>query len=88
MQPLRQKLENMRTRAGLPWEVIERDYMLSWMLAGIAANAILKDALAFKGGTALKKCYFGEYRFSEDLDFTTRQNWPKGDLLEAEKIKV
>ena len=26
--------------------------------------------MAFKGGTALKRCYFGEYRFSEDLDFT------------------
>ncbi len=26
--------------------------------------------LAFKGGTALKKCYFADYRFSEDLDFT------------------
>ncbi len=26
--------------------------------------------LAFKGGTALKRCYFGDYRFSEDLDFT------------------
>ena len=24
----------------------------------------------FKGGTALKRCYFGDYRFSEDLDFT------------------
>jgi len=24
----------------------------------------------FKGGTALKKCYFSDYRFSEDLDFT------------------
>jgi predicted nucleotidyltransferase component of viral defense system len=24
----------------------------------------------FKGGTALKKCYFVDYRFSEDLDFT------------------
>jgi predicted nucleotidyltransferase component of viral defense system len=30
----------------------------------------LRDRLAFKGGTALKKCYFGDYRFSEDLDFT------------------
>jgi predicted nucleotidyltransferase component of viral defense system len=26
--------------------------------------------LAFKGGTAIKRCYFGDYRFSEDLDFT------------------
>lgn len=24
----------------------------------------------FKGGTALKRCYFGDYRFSEDLGFT------------------
>jgi predicted nucleotidyltransferase component of viral defense system len=24
----------------------------------------------FKGGTCLKKCYFEDYRFSEDLDFT------------------
>ncbi len=29
-----------------------------------------RDALVFKGGTALKRCYFGDYRFSEDLDFT------------------
>ena len=26
--------------------------------------------LAFKGGTALRRCWFGDYRFSEDLDFT------------------
>lgn len=24
----------------------------------------------FEGGTALKKCYFHNYRFSEDLDFS------------------
>src|SRR5690606_14318292 len=33
-------------------------------------NPVLKKALIFKGGTALKKCYFGNYRFSEDLDYT------------------
>jgi predicted nucleotidyltransferase component of viral defense system len=32
--------------------------------------------LAFKGGTALKKIYFPGYRFSEDLDFTLRQEVP------------
>jgi predicted nucleotidyltransferase component of viral defense system len=26
--------------------------------------------LAFKGGTALRRCWFEDYRFSEDLDFT------------------
>jgi predicted nucleotidyltransferase component of viral defense system len=30
----------------------------------------LREHLVFKGGTALKRCYFGDYRFSEDLDFT------------------
>ena len=33
----------------------------------------LKENLIFKGGTALKKCYFGNYRFSEDLDLTNNQ---------------
>ncbi len=53
---------------------IEQDYTLSWMLAGIAACPELKDTLIFKGGTALKKCYFGNYRFSQDLDFSIREN--------------
>jgi predicted nucleotidyltransferase component of viral defense system len=33
----------------------------------------LVDLLAFKGGTAIKKCYVPDYRFSEDLDFTMRE---------------
>ena len=53
----------------IPERVLERDYCLSWILVGLARGA-LRDRLAFKGGTALKKCYFGDYRFSEDLDFT------------------
>lgn len=53
----------------IPETVLERDYCLSWFLVGLARSP-LRDRLAFKGGTALKKCYFGDYRFSEDLDFT------------------
>jgi hypothetical protein len=30
----------------------------------------LSKAIVFKGGTVLKKVYFEDYRFSEDLDFT------------------
>lgn len=52
--------------------VLERDYCLAWFLCGLA-DSDLKHALAFKGGTALKRCYFGQYRFSEDLDFTLRE---------------
>ena len=34
----------------------------------------LTDLLAFKGGTTIKKCYIPDYRFSEDLDFTLRED--------------
>ncbi len=54
------------------WNIIELDYALSWILAAIGEHLPAKQNLIFKGGTCLKKCYFGEhYRFSEDLDFTT-----------------
>jgi predicted nucleotidyltransferase component of viral defense system len=50
-------------------DVLERDYCLAWLLAAIAESEI-RSVLAFKGGTALKRCYLSDYRFSEDLDFT------------------
>jgi len=53
----------------IPESVLERDYCLAWFLAELAESE-LQPNLAFKGGTALKRCYFGDYRFSEDLDFT------------------
>ena len=84
MKPLRKRLEEVRNEMGLPWEIIERDYILSWILTGIAENKELCDSLIFKGGTALKKCYFGKYRFSEDLDFTAKQDAPTGNTLEKE----
>lgn len=49
--------------------VLERDYCISWFLAGLD-NSALKEKIVFKGGTSLKKCNFMDYRFSEDLDFT------------------
>ena len=50
--------------------VVEKDYVLGWILAGINAHAALSESWVFKGGTCLKKCFFETYRFSEDLDFT------------------
>jgi predicted nucleotidyltransferase component of viral defense system len=52
--------------------IIEKDYVLGWLLAGINAHDDLAENWIFKGGTCLKKCYFETYRFSEDLDFTLR----------------
>ena len=82
MKPLRTRLQEARKRLGIQWEVLERDYLLSWILAGIGQVGSLRDTLVFKGGTALKKCYFGNYRFSEDLDFSGVEGVPTGDAME------
>lgn len=57
---------------GLQPSVVEKDYVLGWLLTGINRHSELMDSWVFKGGTCLKKCYFETYRFSEDLDFTLR----------------
>lgn len=64
-----------------PYE-IEKDYVLTWKLLAVA-DSRLRDHLAFKGGTALKKVYVPEYRFSEDLDFTLLADLSNDDLVGA-----
>jgi len=51
-----------------PLGIIEKDYALSLMLS-LLANSSISDHLVFKGGTAVKKMYFPDARFSMDLDF-------------------
>jgi predicted nucleotidyltransferase component of viral defense system len=56
--------------------VIEKDYVLGWLLWGIGQHARLSVLWAFKGGTCLKKCFVETFRFSEDLDFTVLPGGP------------
>jgi hypothetical protein len=55
--------------AGVPPETIEKDYFIELMLFYLAKDNKLKEKLIFRGGTALRKIYFSDYRFSEDLSF-------------------
>ena len=48
---------------------VERDYVLAHIIAGFAALGN-DTGLVFKGGTALRLCYFDDYRYSADLDFS------------------
>jgi len=66
----------------IPEAVIERDYVLAWFLTGLAGHP-LRDKLAFKGGTALRRCWFDDYRFSEDLDFTLIRPISLEDILKG-----
>jgi len=83
MQPLSARLSDICLRSHALRYILEKDYILSWILAGIANVKDLREYLVFKGGTCLKKCYFGAYRFSEDLDFSVTREGPTGQHLES-----
>jgi predicted nucleotidyltransferase component of viral defense system len=69
------ELMRLAKQLSLSPQTIEKDYALGWVLSGISTHPILRKSFVFKGGTCLKKCYFKEYRFSEDLDFTVLEQY-------------
>lgn len=68
----RAELQRLAHRLKMNELVLEKDYVLTWVLLGIA-DSDMQSLVAFKGGTALKKIYFPDYRYSEDLDFTVTE---------------
>ncbi len=68
------EIQQKARAVGVRDQQIEKDYVLSWILFGISQHEELSKSIVFKGGTVLKKFYFENYRFSEDLDFTFLEN--------------
>lgn len=68
---------------GVPVSTIERDYAQNWLLKFLSTRNI-----ALKGGTGIRKIYFGDYRFSDDLDFTLLESISKEDLEKQVKEVV
>lgn len=73
----KRELQQLQAEWTLDIGVIEKDYVLGWLLAGIAQHPDLARTWAFKGGTCLRKCYYETFRFSEDLDFTVVEGGPE-----------
>jgi len=55
-----------------PLHIAEKDYLLAIVMQ-IISESSLGNTLIFKGGTALHHCYLEQYRFSEDLDFSSNK---------------
>lgn len=74
----------LRRRAA-QWRVdpmlVDLDYSLGWFLASLNNSGLLEDKMRFKGGTCLRKCYFADYRFSEDIDFTATAHLSPDQLI-------
>lgn len=64
-------------------DLIEKDLILHQMLIDLSRNGFFSENFVFKGGTCLIKYYLGYYRFSEDIDFT----WKDQKVFEAKSQK-
>ncbi len=69
-------------RDSVPERTVERDYAIHWLMLGLATTP-LERKLAFKGGTALRVCYFERYRYSEDIDLTAPEPLSQAETFEA-----
>ena len=83
LRRLQVRIAEATRAAAKPQYVVEKDYALSYLLAGMSQVELLRRLLVFKGGTCLRKVYYPGYRFSEDLDFTSRSPLACDELLTA-----
>lgn len=65
-----QEIVEIADRKEIKKEVTDKDWILGHFLNAMFAFPDISNNFVFKGGTCLRKNYFKDYRFSEDLDFT------------------
>jgi len=68
---LQKEIATIAAQKGVVKSTIDKDWALGHFIDAILSIPELRQKLIFKGGTCLKKCYIPDYRFSEDLDFTS-----------------
>ena len=74
-------------RSEAPWirdDQVEQDLVISRALVEIFSHPVLRDALAFRGGTALYKLHLRPpARYSEDIDLVQTKAEPAGPMMGA-----
>ena len=73
-------------------DLVEKDLILHQILTDLSRDNFFAPNFLFKGGTCLIKCYFGYFRFSEDIDFTWKDqasfNGMSGKKLRSQLSKI
>lgn len=82
------ELIKLHKQTGLLLSTIEKDYVLGLLIWAFTQNKNLNTQWVFKGGTCLKKCYFRDYRFSEDLDYTVIPEAPIDQVYIRKELSV
>jgi predicted nucleotidyltransferase component of viral defense system len=83
---LQKEIITLAAKNGVVKSTIDKDWALGHFLDAIYSVEELRKNLIFKGGTCLRKCYIPDYRFSEDLDFTS--NNPDFKLKEGHLAEI
>jgi predicted nucleotidyltransferase component of viral defense system len=60
--------------------VLEKDYVIGCFMDGLMRVKAIATTFAFKGGTALRKAYFSDWRYSEDVDFSVLPGFPQAEF--------
>jgi len=79
----RAELQRLANRQKVALGILEKDYVITEVLKALSQVPMLNKDFVFKGGTALRKVYFSDWRYSEDLDFTVRHDMNKEELRQA-----
>ncbi len=69
-----------------PWPdpgMVEQDLVICRALVDIFSHPLLKENLAFRGGTALFKLHMPAARYSEDIDLVQVKAGPSGPIMGA-----
>lgn len=64
------QIKTQAAQAKIDPGIVEKDYVISKALMALSRDEEFQNNFVFKGGTALKKCYYPQWRFSEDIDLT------------------
>ena len=79
-------------RSNAPWktnEQVEQDLIIARALIELFSDDLIRNNLAFRGGTALHKLYLvPQARYSEDIDLVQLKPMPIGEVFDRVKSKL
>ncbi|MCP9765666.1 nucleotidyl transferase AbiEii/AbiGii toxin family protein [Lacihabitans soyangensis] len=79
-------------RKQAPWQEnyqVEQDLIIQRALIALFNDDLIKDRLAFRGGTALHKLYLAPAaRYSEDIDLVQIKAEPFGEIIDRVRVQL
>lgn len=81
------EIEEAASSFGINPTDVEKDYIYGWILKALYEVSELRERLILKGGSALRKGYLSQTRFSKDMDFSTQEELDQ-TLLRSELERV